>query len=531
MDSSSEQERAERQVDDFQQALGPFVVAAQATRMPMVFTNARAADHPIIFANDSFLALVGHHRANVIGQPFSFLIYGAVGSDTLDLVRQQFEHRFETLDVELLRSDGSHVWAALCFNPVYDHGDEVVQHCISLVDLSVQMERMRRERAALHVIYEQTPDFIALTEGPDHRFTFANVAYHNLVGSRDLLGRSVEEVFPELRGQQIFGHLDNVYQTGEPFSGSAMPIRLQRELGADLETRFLDFICQPVREPDGRISGMFWEGHDVTDQRRGAEEIEALQAKLIHLSRVSAMGTMAATLAHELMQPLTAISNYAAAGEYRVRIEGGSEAIAGDFVAIAQSARRGAEIIRRLRDMSMRRRARREIFDLKQAIRESIVLVRTGAGAGISIEDRSRNGVSLEADRIQIQQVLMNLIRNACEAVAAFRGRVRVTTAVHDGIVEISVTDSGKGVSARASKTLFTWSESSKPQGTGMGLSICRTIVEAHGGRLWLGDSRGEGARFLFTLPVRRGTALVENSASRLVNESSRASPQRGLTV
>ena len=313
MNSESEQQLAEQQIDDFRDALGPFVVAAEASRMAMVFTNAGVAEHPIVFANDSFLKLVGYRRKELIGQPFNILMHGAVEPDTLELIRQQFEHSFDTIDVELRRGDGGQVWVALCVNPVHDHAGDVVQHCVSFVDLSAQMKRIRRERAALHALYEHTPGFIALTEGSDHRFTFANAAYQKLVGPRELLGLPVEQVFPELRGQAIFSELDNVYRTGEPFSGAAMPISLQRETGSDLETRFLDFLCQPVREPDGSVSGMFWEGHDVTEQMKGAAQILALQAKLIHLSRVSAMGTMAATLAHELTQPLTAIANYAAA--------------------------------------------------------------------------------------------------------------------------------------------------------------------------------------------------------------------------
>ena len=527
MASNSEQELAEQRVDDFRQALGPFVVAAEATRMPIVFTNAAVAEHPIVFANDSFLKLIGYQREQVIGQPFNFLMHGAVEPDALELIRQQFEHSSETIDVEFQRADGGLVWVALCINPVYDDKGEVVQHCISFVDLSAQMKRMRRERAALHVLYEHTPGFIALTEGPEHQFTFANAAYHKLVGPRNLLGRPVEQVFPELKDQLILGDLDNVYRTGERFTGTAMPVRLQREEGADLETRFLDFICQPVREPDGSISGMFWEGHDVTEQRKGAEQIEALQSKLIHLSRVSAMGTMAATLAHELTQPLTAISNYAAACDSEIREGGDKAAIAEQLVAIGKCARRGGEIIRRMRDMSMRRRARREIFDLKQAVHESIVLVRAGAGVGISIEDRSRGGVFVEADRVQIQQVLMNIIRNACEAVVAVSGRVRVSTSTRDDMVVISVKDTGKGVSARATETLFKWSESSKPQGTGMGLSICRTILERHGGKLWLEKSRGDGACFSFSLPALAGATFADHSATSLPHSMRTTSPAR----
>ncbi|UZK67065.1 ATP-binding protein [Sphingomonas sp. M1-B02] len=534
MNISHKQLRAEQEINAFKEALGPFVVAAETARMAFVFTNALEIGHPIIFANDSFLNLVGYKRYEVIGEPFDFLMKATSDPDARAAVRDRFVQSLDTLDVEFRRADGCLLWLALSFNPVHDQRGDVVQHCVSFVDLSAQMKRMRRERMALHILYEHTPGFIALTEGPDHRFTFANAAYHRLVGARDLIGRPVEEVFPELKGQEIFMQLDAVYRTGESFSGAAMPIRLLREPGAEPETRYLDFICQPVRELDGQIAGMFWEGHDVTEQMRGAEQIEVLQAKLIHLARVSAMGTMAGTLAHELMQPLAAISNYASACDQRNRLEGGSEKLSQDLVEIGESARRGGEIIRRLRDMTMRRRARREQFDLKQAVRESLRLVRAGTGAGITIEDRSRPHIILEADRIQVQQVLMNLIRNACEAVAAFSGRVRVTTCVREGEVIISVTDSGKGVSPKASKTLFTWAESSKPRGMGMGLSICRTIVEAHGGKLWLGDSRGEGARFSFSLPVHASSGRATRQGREALVEGpprSAADPMSGGAI
>lgn len=502
MSSMHDQQLAERKIDGFRQALGPFVVAAEASRMAMVFTSAIEDDHPIVFVNDAFLSLVGYARDEVIGQPFGFLL-GSVEPDVRERIRCQFDDGLETLDVECRRKDGGRIWVALCIHPVVDQLGLVAQHCASFVDLSAQMQRMRHERTALHALYQHTPDFIAITEGPDHRFTFANAAYQALVGPRDLLGRTVAEALPELVSQQIVKLLDEAYRSGERFLGEAIGIKLQREAGADVELRFLNLIHQPVRDADGRVTGMFCEGHDVTDQVAVAEQMRTLQAEIIHLSRLSAMGTMAATLAHELTQPLTAISNHAAACRYlHVAEDEDGERIAGGLDAITASAQRAGEIIHRLRDMTKRRKSRREHFDLHDAIRESIALVRPRAGPGTSILNQSDADIELDADRIQIQQVIINLVRNACEAIGPGEGRVTVSTARRRDKIVVSVRDSGSGVSPDATKSLFTWAESTKPEGTGIGLSICRTIVKAHDGDLWLAESGPRGSRFSFSLPA-----------------------------
>jgi two-component system sensor kinase FixL len=502
MNTPHNQHFAEQEVDKFRTALGPFVVAAEMTRMATVFTNALEPGHPIIFANDSFLRLTGYSREEVLGQPFVFMLASGEPK-VLEQTARHFESGCDVLDIECRRKDGGFLWVALCANPVPDEHGAIVQHCVSLVDLSAQMKRIRRERNALHALYQHTPDFIAITEGADHRFTFANAAYQELVGPRDLLGRDLAHALPEVVGQQVVVDRDRAYATGDRSLGKAVPIRLQREVGADLELRYVDVIHQPIRDADGTVTGIFCEGHDVTEQREVAEQMHSLQAELIHLSRLSAMGTMAATLAHELTQPLTAIANHVAICSHLAGTQGeASEQIAESLAAITSSAQHGGEIIRRLRDMTMRRRPQRERFGLKAVAQESIALVRAGAGAGISIEDRTSAAIELIADRVQIQQVIINLVRNACESIGDDGGRVTLLSAIESDRVVISVKDSGPGVSDEASRTLFQWADSTKPEGTGIGLSICRTIVDAHGGELWLAESGPGGACFSFSLPL-----------------------------
>jgi signal transduction histidine kinase len=407
------------------------------------------------------------------------------------------------MNVDCLRKDGGRVSVALCVAPVHDRQGAIVQYFASLVDLTVQNKRRRGEQTALHILYQQTPDFIAITEGPDHRITFANAAYRQLVGDRDLLGRPMREALPELATQEILAHRDLVYRTGHAFVGRCTPVKLQREAGADIEIRYLDLIYQPITAPDGTVTGIFCEGHDVTEQKALDDRVKALQVDLVHMTRLSAMGTMAATLAHEMTQPLTAIGNGVAACRLLNAREGDHrEQIRGLLEAIATAVRRGGEVIHELQKLTERRKSPRHHFRLKDAIHESVALVRAAGCGSAAIVDRSAGHIELDANRTQIQQVLINLLRNGCEAIGPSGGRVIVSATMKQDKVIVSVKDTGEGVSPEAARTLFQWSDSAKPHGTGIGLSICRTIVEAHGGDLWLRESGRTGSCFAFSLPL-----------------------------
>lgn len=497
-----EQKLGEKRVEHFRQELGPFVLAAETTRMPIAFTSA-GADRGIIFANDSFLKLTGYRHEEVIGQPFAKLLAGAEDPEALKLIEGQFQDSADSLDVECRRKDGGRVWAALCVAPVHDRQGAVVQYFASLVDLTLQMKQRRRDRNAQHALYQKIPDFIAITEGPDHRFTFVNAAYQQFVGDRDLLGRTIGEAFPELTTQDLLEHRNEVYRTGKAFVGKNVAVKLQREEGADIELHYLDLIYQPVEALDGTLTGIFCEGHDVTEQIALHERVKALQADLAHLTRLSAMGTIAATLAHEMTQPLTAIANYTALCSH-LNLMGGDnrEEVGRALEAIATAARRGGEIIHQLQNLTERRRSPRNRFQLKDAIHESVALIRASVCGNASIVDRSAGEVEIDADRTQIQQVLINLLRNSCEALGPSGGRVTISTAMKQDKIVVSIKDTGQGVSPEVSKTLFQWSESTKADGTGIGLSICRTIVEAHGGDLWLQASGHTGSCFAFSLPL-----------------------------
>lgn len=484
-------------------ALAPFTLSAKTSRMPHVICDGNGPARAIIFVNDALLALSGHAREDVIGKPFNFLIAAPDHSPICTQVAAAFRgHGDDATNVKCRRKDGTEFPAALYISPTCDEQGKIVQHCVSLFDLTGQSQQSERDISALHTLCENTPGFIAITVGPDHKFTFANLSYHALVERDALLGRAVDDALPELAEQGLIALLDGVYKSGEPFVGKQVAVNLRRGPHGELQRRLLDFVYQPVRDSRQNITGIFCQGHDVTDHAAAEERVLTLQLELIHASRVNAMSTMAATLAHELNQPLTAISNYAAACHAILASGGDTESLESALTEVGAGARRAGDIIRRLRDMTLGKATQREQFDLGEAVEESLALVRAGACQGSVIEfDRSAN-VLVNADRVQIQQVIMNLARNACEAMPTPDSRVTVSILVEGSDACVAVDDTGPGVSPEMAEKLFEWGDSTKPEGTGIGLSISRTIIEAHNGKIWHEAQHDPETRFCFTLPI-----------------------------
>jgi two-component system sensor kinase FixL len=245
---------------------------------------------------------------------------------------------------------------------------------------------------------------------------------------------------------------------------------------------------------------------DLTAKERDALRLKELQAELVHVSRLSAMGTMASTLAHELNQPLTAVANYLET--IRDLLAGDAEidrAMLRDALGDAASETlRAGHIVRRLRDFVARGDIDKSVEDLPRLIEEASDLALVGAR-----EHAVRSCFRFEpqatptlVDRVQIQQVLVNLMRNAVEAMAHSEVReLTVATSLRpDGLIEISVEDTGPGIADEILPRLFQAFVSSKTEGMGLGLSICRTIIEAHGGRIWADPLPSGGAAFRFTL-------------------------------
>jgi signal transduction histidine kinase len=217
------------------------------------------------------------------------------------------------------------------------------------------------------------------------------------------------------------------------------------------------------------------------------------------------MNEMAASIAHELNQPLAAIVNYAR-GCAR-RLDAGSPApdVLEALDRIAHEALRAGEVVRSLKRVVRKEPPREAAFDLVAVVHESVQLVRSEATErGIGVRVDAADGIgTVRGDRVQLQQVVLNLLRNAIEAITHTPGLIEVRIAPFGAEVRLSVSDSGTGVPPDLLERVFAPFFSTKATGLGMGLSISRTIVEAHGGRLWVEANPGAGATFSFTLPAR----------------------------
>jgi two-component system sensor kinase FixL len=257
---------------------------------------------------------------------------------------------------------------------------------------------------------------------------------------------------------------------------------------------------------------------DLTEKQRAESRVQELQSELIHVSRLSAMGTMASTLAHELNQPLTAIANYLEAGRALLdRGDTSSEAKAMLREALVESTKealRAGTIVRRTRDFVSRGDMEKRVEDLPTLIEEASRLSLVGAGErGIQADYAFDPGArDVLVDRVQIQQVLVNLVRNAVEAMEAVPQREILITTSADGtdMVRVSVQDTGPGIDPMLAPNLFGAFATTKDGGMGLGLSICRTIVEAHGGRIWAEPSPSGGTVFNFTL-IRGGIDVTHD--------------------
>jgi len=247
---------------------------------------------------------------------------------------------------------------------------------------------------------------------------------------------------------------------------------------------------------------------DLTERQSTEQRLQELQAELLHVSRVSAMNHMASALAHELNQPLSAITNYMNASVRTLSMSSDAAQIARvrEMMekASAQTIRAG-QIIQRLRNFIEKKEAIRTAENLNKVIEEALALGLVGVGDN-NVRVRlvlAPDLPSVTVDKIQLQQVLINLIRNAIEAMQGLPLReLIVATQASDDLVQVSVLDCGPGLTEDVSRRLFQPFVTTKEKGMGLGLTICQSIIEGHGGRIWATKRDGGGAAFHFRLPV-----------------------------
>jgi PAS domain S-box-containing protein len=291
--------------------------------------------------------------------------------------------------------------------------------------------------------------------------------------------------------------------TGKPFENEA---RVQR---ADGEYRWFLHRAVPLRDGHGTIVKWYGTAIDIEDRKQAEEErlrLRQLEGDLAHINRVSMMGELAASLAHDIKQPLTGAVMSANACLQWLRRDPPDMTEASEAASrMVSNVTRATEIIDRVQALFKRDTPERELVDVNDIAREMIALLRHTANRNsISICTELDAGLpTIAADRVQLQQVLMNLMLNGIEAMKDAGGELTLTSnRTDEGHILISVSDSGIGLPAHEAERIYEAFFTTKPQGTGMGLSISRRIIESHGGRLWASNNTGRGTTFQFSLPV-----------------------------
>jgi two-component system sensor kinase FixL len=369
-------------------------------------------------------------------------------------------------------------------------------------DAPAQPDLTATESALLRSILETVPDaMIVIDESGTVQF-FSSAA-ERLFGyaASEVGGQNVRMLMPQPYRGQHDGYLARYRATGERrIIGTGRVVVGRRKDG----TTFPMELSVGEANPTGRrlFTGFV---RDLTERQQTERRLHELQDGLLHVSRVRSMGQMAAALAHELNQPLTATANYVRAA---LRLLGTPEP---DLDRVRQAMNRAVdqtlrsgEIIRRLRSFVARGEVMRQSQSVAVVVEEACGLALVGAkerGVKVMINMAPDLPEAL-IDRVQIQQVVLNLIRNAMEAMNGAPRDLVIDVSPRVDHVLVSIADTGTGVPAEIEAKLFQPFITTKPEGMGIGLSVCRTIIEAHSGRLWMEPNPGGGSVFHFTLPT-----------------------------
>lgn len=370
-------------------------------------------------------------------------------------------------------------------------------------DISAGTEQVFAREAHLRSILETVPDAMIVIGERGQILSFSKAA-ERMFGftEAELLGENVSALMPSPDRERHDGYLRNYLDTGQKkIIGIGRVTTARRRDGTTFP---IELSIGEARIGDGRVFTGFI--RDLTERQQAELRLHDLQTELAHVSRVSAMGTLATALAHELNQPLTAIANYVETARDLLH-DPDEETLAIVREALndcaAQSVRAG-QIVRRLRDFISRGETERRVESLTRLINEASALAMVGGGdAGVELQvklDPAADKVLV--DRIQIQQVVLNLVRNAIQAMEASRERRLKITSNREkgGYVRVTIADSGPGIAPEIAERLFQPFVSTKDEGMGLGLSICHTIIEGNGGRIWTEPSALGGTAFHFTV-------------------------------
>ncbi len=447
-------------------------------------------------------AMFGYTRQEIVGQPITLIVPPDLCEEEATLVCRVYHgEKISHFVTTRLRKDGERVAVSITLAPIHDdagHITGVAKIARDITAMQQAEDELHRREALLHSILDTVPDALIIIDARGLVQSFSAAA-ERLFGftAAEVIGRNISHLMPTPYREGHDGYLHRYQETGERrIIGIGRIVVGQRRDGSTFP---MELSVGEVDHAGTRLFTGFV--RDLTERQERERRLNELQSELVHVSRLTELGQMAAALAHEVNQPLTAMANYLN-GVRRLLAAGRQDSALQAMDRIAEQAERARQLIQRLRAMVRKGETEQRPEDLAKIIEEASALALVGVGSALKLEIHvAPDAAAGVIDKIQIQQVLLNLMRNAAEAMAGQAHRaLTVSTARLGDRVEISVGDNGPGLPETVRTRLFQPFVTTKPSGMGVGLSVCRTIVEAHGGELRAEDLPGGGTVFRLTV-------------------------------
>jgi two-component system, LuxR family, sensor kinase FixL len=469
----------------------------------------------IVAVNTQTEKLFGYQREDLISEIIEILLPADLRQKHLDQRKTYTETPYsrpmgQGMQLLGLRQDGTEFPVEISLSPMLLNGETLI--CAAVRDVTKRIavkDALRASEEQVRLLLDSTVEAIYGLD-LEGNCTFCNRACMTTLGyhhTEELLGKNMHDLIHHTRpdGTDYPIHECRIYEAFRLGEGTHVDDEVFWK--ADGNSFPAEYRSFPVRR-DGDLIGSVVTFLDITEQKRVADALRTQQEELTHASRLTTMGEMAAGLAHELNQPLTAMSAFAEGALARLdRGKLSNEDIASVFSRIAENAQRGGDIIKRLRNFVQKRKPHPVLININHLVHDVYQFVESDTKQqNISIIMELANNISqVKADPVELQQVLINLIRNSCDALSLIDSDNRTILISSNertaGRIQVVVEDSGAGVSHNVAERVFEPFYTSKAEGLGIGLSICQNIVESHGGNIGLNHSRLGGASVHFDLP------------------------------
>jgi len=458
--------------------------------------------------NSAAERIFGYTADEMIGRSIAILATPATADEMPHILETVGRgERVDHYETERRRKDGQIIAVALTISPVRDDTGRIVgasKIARDITTLKLDADELIKREALLGSILETVPDAMVVIDERGMVQSFS-VAAERMFGytASEVCGGNVSILMPMSYREHHNSYIARFLATGERrVIGRGRVVSGRRKDGSEFPLELA-------------IGELHWDGRqmftgflrDLTERQQTQRRLQEVQADLAHVSRLTELGQMASALAHEVNQPLAAATNYLEAGQVLLARDNrpATERARGVFDKAAEQVERATQLVRRLREFSRKGESERRPEPIGKLIDEATALALIGArDSGIKVQLHIAPQLpNVAVDRIQVQQVIVNLVRNAVEAMESERRELTVSAAPDgDGRVAIQIADTGPGLAPEVAERLFQPFVTTKPQGMGIGLSICRSIIEAYGGELHAKPNSGGGTVFAFSLPT-----------------------------